>query len=140
MVPITASMSPPTTPVFVYGTLRKGHHNWRAILAPVTGVEAKTARAAYTMRSWGNFPAVYAGGGTSILGEVFDVPDDILARLDELEGRPTWYKREEVEVVAERGGSGGARMAWMYIMPGLKNDVRGEAIDSGDWNDHVANN
>jgi gamma-glutamylcyclotransferase (GGCT)/AIG2-like uncharacterized protein YtfP len=119
------------TTVFVYGTLRTGHGNWRGILAPYVGINA-TTKPEYTMRSWGGFPAVYDNGEHSITGELFYVEDDTLEQLDRLEGHPNWYKREEIEVTDNEGQ---VVVAWMYVMP--KSKTQGEIVENGNWNDHV---
>ncbi len=120
-----------TTTVFVYGTLRTNHSNWRNFLAPARGVTATTAPK-YTMREWGGFPAVYANGETAITGEIFAADHETLTHLDRLENHPNWYKREEIEVTDSDGNT---VTAWMYVMPQSK--TQGEVIESGDWNDTI---
>jgi gamma-glutamylcyclotransferase (GGCT)/AIG2-like uncharacterized protein YtfP len=66
---------------------------------------------------------VRAGEG-AIVGELYEVDDDTLRRLDRCEGAPSFYRREEVEL--EDGGR-----AVTYT---LREEVRGRAIvRGGDW-------
>ena len=39
-----------------------------------------------------------------VKGEVYEVSNEILKRVDELEGHPTVYKRERIKVVMEKSG------------------------------------
>jgi gamma-glutamylcyclotransferase (GGCT)/AIG2-like uncharacterized protein YtfP len=58
------------------------------------------------------------GAGT-VQGEVFEVPDDVLVRLDKVEGVPDWYRREKVDGM------------WVYIFNQALGDAR--EIASGIW-------
>ncbi len=83
--------------VFVYGTLKRGFANdWFLERARLLG-EART-EARYTMRSLGEFPGVIEGGETAITGEVYEVSDEQLARIDQLEGHPDFYRRQMITV------------------------------------------
>ena len=122
--------------VFVYGTLREGHGNNRLIPQDVTGEDATTDDD-FVMTAYSGFPAVYLpqheDEGTIITGEVYEVDDATLERLDGLEGHPHWYKRQQVLVRMENGRSG---YAWIYIMQGER---QGPVIESGDYNNQHAN-
>jgi gamma-glutamylcyclotransferase (GGCT)/AIG2-like uncharacterized protein YtfP len=119
------------TTIFVYGTLREGSGNWRGLLAPLKGKEAKTNQK-YRMLSYGGFPAVYKveENGVQITGELFVIDDPTLERVDLLEGNPTWYNREEIKVTTK---SGEEVVAWMYIMPDDGYASTKSEIPSGDW-------
>ncbi len=119
--------------VFVYGTLRTGQRNWQALLSPQRGTSATTA-SCYTMRCVGNrssggYPILECGGSTTICGEVFEVDDTTLRAVDQLEGHPDWYCREEVTV---RLLDGHDARAWIYLMPEGQYP-EAEVVESGDW-------
>jgi gamma-glutamylaminecyclotransferase len=105
--------------VFVYGTLKRGHGNNRLLTGSEFVGEAETDPALYMAN--GGIPFVWTEGGPlhRVKGEVFRVDDAVLARLDRLEGHPTNYRREEVEVLL-----GEQRVtACIYLYPHL--DRRG---------------
>lgn len=121
--------------VFVYGTLKKGHGNWKWFLDrdDVDYLGRHVARGPYVMRDLGYFPAVVrhddmAGDLVNpIVGEVYRVPAEVLDALDVLEGHPDWYKREQIPTPW--------KMAWMYFMPGAECDsYEDDVIESGCWN------
>jgi gamma-glutamylaminecyclotransferase len=94
-------LSPPTGPtlarVFVYGTLRAGERNHRLLEGAEFVGQARTAPC-FRMVDLGSFPAIVGDGSTPIEGEVYDVDDAMLARLDELEGHPRFYTRTRIEL------------------------------------------
>jgi len=110
--------------VFVYGTLKHGHPNHRLLRdgRAVFGGEDQIAGA---MHDLGGFPAVHLGVSDVVHGEVYTVDEPTLARLDRLEGHPSFYQRTRV-----RMSSG--RIAWAYVMePGPLAAKR--RISSGRW-------
>ena len=62
------------------------------------------------MISLGWFPGVCVVGNDQIQGEVYHIDDETLARLDHLEGHPSFYERKLVWL--HDGTS-----AWCYILP-----------------------
>ena len=106
--------------VFVYGTLRKGaSNNWRMEEADFLG-EARVRGDLWKV-DW--YPGVILSGKGAVLGEVWEVSDEILKELDEFEGSE--YRR--VKVMAE----GGANEVWIYEWLG---DPEGlTKVESGDW-------
>ncbi len=116
--------------VFVYGSLMRGFGNHPLIEAGTFEGEACTAAATYRMHDLGAFPGVRPAPGTPgrsgerIRGEVYSVDDDGLAALDRLEGHPTFYRRQRVQLAD-------GREVWMYI---LQHRERGMPIvPAGDW-------
>lgn len=81
--------------VFVYGSLMKGFGN-HGLLQDSAFVSPASIKG-YSLYSLGAFPAAVRGlGQSTILGEVYEVDDATLARLDRLEGHPTFYERQQV--------------------------------------------
>lgn len=128
--------------VAVYGTLRAGFGN-HALLgdAPLVGV-GRTEREFIMLT--GGFPVCLVPENaqlrpTKVTVEVYDIsassaPDAILRRLDNLEGHPDWYRREEVHITLD---SGEPCTAQMYIMPGNHEDFpRWQMVPHGDWAAH----
>jgi gamma-glutamylcyclotransferase (GGCT)/AIG2-like uncharacterized protein YtfP len=78
-----------------------------------------------------NLPYVIRGERVSpIRGEVYAVNGKTLEALDRLEGHPTLYRRENVDVLI---GDGRPLRAWVYFYP----ERRGTLIESGNYGDDV---
>lgn len=108
--------------VFVYGTLKKGFYNHRLL----NGYEPKQAKApGINLYEGSSYPFAKRGPGTAI-GEVYEVDDQTMNRLDRLEGHPSFYKREETKVFCE----GEFEEAWIYLYPDADKYPR---IDDGEW-------
>lgn len=110
--------------VFVYGTLKSGHHNNILLenaeyLGPATTVSNN-----YTMYHLGSFPGVKEGGTDSISGEVYAVDDTELSRLHRLEGHPTFYKAMNTQVKLINKTINGYMSAFMYIYQGNSNNIK----------------
>jgi len=99
--------------VFVYGSLKQGYGNHTLLETSELVSEGKTVDDDYTMLSLGGFPGVLLQGTTRILGEVYEVTDEVFQRLDRLEGFPSFYNRKEIEVEQEHGD---VVSAWMYFL------------------------
>lgn len=136
--------------VFVYGTLRRGHCNHsylRGDAATFIG-DARTYDSNYRLflhRELG-FPFVLddaphgAATGVPILGELYAVSTATLhAKLDSLEGHPTYYRRRRVAVLLY--GTNLVYLAWMYVLEdgqtirdALDNPTAFPLIAEGDYN------
>ena len=112
--------------VAVYGSLRKLMGNHRLLEGQeFLGTTKITGLSMY--RYCNGYPAcVLDGGENTIITEVYSVDDECFARLDMLEGYPSFYNRSQVWT--ELG------LAWVYHM---SEDGVGDAplIPSGDWVD-----
>ena len=87
------------TRIFVYGTLRQGFGNYERFLTDSKFVGNAQTVNNYTMFKSG-IPFVNPNiASYPIVGEVYDVTDEVLARLDRLEGHPDWYYRKVIPVV-----------------------------------------
>lgn len=118
--------------VFVYGTLLTGEHNNCIMSSGYYGQANKLGEDSingFKMYSLGGFPAIIPGQQEDwIIGEVWEVDEEVFESLDALEGYPTMYNR--VQVITEYG------QAWVYTMT-VAND-RWHPIESGSWKQHKA--
>ena len=108
------SMSGSRFKVFVYGTLKRGQPNHHWLSEPENGIQTFLGKA----RSANKFPLVIAsrynipylldlpGTGNNIAGEVYEVDEKMLGKLDELEDHPRYYERrlEQVTMVEDNKG------------------------------------
>ena len=117
--------------MFVYGSLRKGFGNHYLLERSNYLGEALTD-AAFTMLHLGGYPGVVRAGSTQILGEVYEVDDKTLSRLDRLEGHPSFYRRTPIRVTE---GSNADR--WQdvetYLLPTDWLSTQKTVVESGDW-------
>lgn len=81
--------------LFVYGTLMQGEDNAAAIAGGRLLGSART-RAAYTLVHLGAYPALLAKGDAAIAGELYEIDEPLLERLDELEEHPHLFRRGPV--------------------------------------------
>ena len=102
--------------VFAYGTLKNGfyfHDEYLGGDKSVFGGPARTTNE-YTLYVDGMPHMVREAGEHGVKGELYEVDDDVLAKLDSLEGHPVVYKREIIEVLDETGNK---TLAWSYLRP-----------------------
>jgi gamma-glutamylcyclotransferase (GGCT)/AIG2-like uncharacterized protein YtfP len=87
------------TYLFVYGSCKRGRHN-HGVLAGQRFVAAARTEALYRLHDCGPYPCLVDApeGGRPVLGEVYEVDAEALARLDELEGAPDYYRRGPVRL------------------------------------------
>ena len=112
--------------VFVYGTLRKGEVNHNVLgNSPLVGVFRTEPR--FTLHAMRWFPAMVAGGSTSVVGEVYEVEARTLWEIDRLEGHPSYYQRRHI--LLDDG-----QTVQAYLMP-AEGACDYPVIDSGDWLD-----
>jgi len=104
--------------VFVYGTLRKGFYNHR-LLENATFSDTGSA---YGVRLYdvGPFPAVLptSDGKGAVHGELYEVDDETLTRLDRLEGVPHLFRRELVWCDYDHESDYEELYAWVYLWNG----------------------
>ncbi|WP_333785375.1 gamma-glutamylcyclotransferase family protein [Thermocrinis sp.] len=111
--------------VFVYGTLRNGEVRHGALQnCEFVGLAYAEG---YDLYLISDFPGMVPGSGR-VVGEVYRVSEDILQRLDWIEGVPSLYRRELIKVKLETGED---LETYTYI---YNNSVNGlKKIPSGDW-------
>jgi gamma-glutamylcyclotransferase (GGCT)/AIG2-like uncharacterized protein YtfP len=109
--------------VAVYGSLKKGFGNHRLLTnAEYLGVDKIDG---WDMYGLGGFPGIVAGEG-SIHIEVYKVDDEEMARLDMLEGYPSFYDRKQVST--QHGD------AWVYFLATPENYIDTCAVvPTGRW-------
>ena len=85
------------TAIFVYGTLQRGQRNHKVLLRQQFLGAAQTLPR-YRLYNCGRYPGLVDDpeNGISIQGEVWEVSDDVLNKMDEYEGVPTLYSRRQV--------------------------------------------
>jgi gamma-glutamylaminecyclotransferase len=89
-----------TTPLFVYGTLRRTGAN-HALISAATFVDVATTVERYALFVDDIPYLAPAPPVHRVRGEVYAVDAAMLAEIDRLEGHPTWYERRPVRVVLE---------------------------------------
>uniref|UniRef100_A0A2M4AQA8 Gamma-glutamylcyclotransferase family protein n=1 Tax=Anopheles triannulatus TaxID=58253 RepID=A0A2M4AQA8_9DIPT len=113
--------------VFVYGTLKQGepNHHWLTDVAngkaSFVGRGTTVTRYPLVIGSRYNIPFLLdvPGRGHQVRGEIYDIDDRMLARLDVLEDYPRLYERRpEAIQSAEKGGGGTAEVVscWIYLL------------------------
>lgn len=110
--------------LFVYGTLKRKFHNNRLLVDQQFIGEATTWNN-YVMRREG-IPFVYKSSqaycgddvieGSQINGELYSVDDEALSRIDRLEGHPSWYCRDVVNIYLHKKDGMWSGQAWLYFM------------------------
>lgn len=110
--------------IFVYGTLLKGEAN-HDLLQGVKYLYTASTEPAFRLLNMGSFPAMTEGGESSVTGEVYEVPMEVLRDLDRLEGHPDWYERKQIRLT-------NGELVQAYIMP-INQALGRPEIGSGNW-------
>lgn len=113
--------------VFVYGTLRQGGR--RALPELFLGARfVGRAQVRGWLYDFGAYPGlVLDEAGGLATGEVYELDDEILLRLDEIEA-PAFYERKQVAVNLDNQ----SRRCWLYE-PRIELYPQRSLISSGDW-------
>jgi len=121
--------------VFVYGSLKRGQSNafmmeGAQFVAPARSVQC------WRLVALPHYPAlVREEGPCRITGEVWEVPETMMAELDRFEEVPVLYTRQEIEVELEgQEGRTADRllMAHAYFMPAVL-AAAGRELREGRW-------
>ena len=98
--------------VFVYGTLKRGFgNNGFLINQKFIGVGCTRNKFALYKDS---LPYLVDKPETPIGGEVYEVDNETLERLDSLEGHPNWYRRKKILVCIP--STGNCVECWAYFL------------------------
>lgn len=125
-----------TVLLFVYGTLRSpgrrpaaDTYNHEQIADFVLSARPAILDGA-VLHDFRQYPGIAPGQG-SVVGEVFELPEDALVETDRIEGHPYRYTRR---LETARLVSGGSVEAWVYWAPPSQTS-EAPTITSGDWFD-----
>lgn len=111
--------------VAVYGSLRKGLHNHKALGSSEFIGEGVVK--GFGMYSLGMYPALSREGKkTPVVVELYEVGTMTMTRLDNLEGFPSYYTRKMCPVQV----NGETIPAWVYYMDRALEE---EFVEGGDW-------
>lgn len=119
--------------VFVYGTLRRDEYNHRLMLkAKIRSTKCWTNGRLYDTGF--GYPAMVQDPAGRVYGELYQVTEEQLAALDDLEGYRgaggnNEYERVRQAVYTEQG----EETAYVYVYPPQKAMELGQEIISGDW-------
>ena len=120
--------------IFVYGTLKQHQPNFAIIKNGVfCGVGRLPKSNNFRMVSMGSFPALIEAGNNTpqeINGEIWDVDDESFKNVDYLEGYPTFYAREQFNILdsADR-----EHTCWTYFIPDELSTKELTSVDNGTW-------
>lgn len=83
---------------FVYGTLKRGFRN-HVLLTDALMIQEATTRPSYRLYDFGPYPClVHDKNGVGVRGEIYEIDEKTLARLDRLEGNGVLYQRDTIEL------------------------------------------
>jgi gamma-glutamylaminecyclotransferase len=115
--------------LFVYGTLKRGHR-LHAYLEMARFVGEASTGPGYALYRIEWFPAMVADPeAAGVSGELYEVDDELLARLDEVESAPYVFRRAPITLQTSDGMS--EVEAYLYQRP----VARLTRIESGSWSD-----
>jgi gamma-glutamylcyclotransferase (GGCT)/AIG2-like uncharacterized protein YtfP len=99
--------------LFVYGTLKRGHTNHSLLNEARYLCDASTDNN-YTLFV-GGLPCLVEAAGKGAVGELYEIDEGTLYKLDRLEGHPRFYERKTITVYET--DSGHEVKAYAYIYP-----------------------
>lgn len=137
--------------LFIYGSLLRDCRN-HPHLDGATFVDRTQRRREYRLLDLIGYPGLVPGGLTAVLGELYDVDDALLERLDRFEGVPHLFERRPVALAPRLrialatsiasahsfGAEGIEDVAEAYFYA-RSDEARATTISSGDWRSHHAN-
>lgn len=110
--------------LFVYGTLLRGERAHHLLAGARFVAEVQTQAAFELVEMDGGYPALVAGGGTAVSGEIYEIDERLVPLLDDFEDVPELYRRSLRTV--------GGHECWVYELPSRHATGR-PRIASGDW-------
>ncbi|KAJ8704459.1 hypothetical protein PYW07_011647 [Mythimna separata] len=122
-----------THKIFVYGTLKRGEPNYYWLTDKENGVgkfvsDGRTkTRYPLIIATKYNIPFLLykPGSGHNVMGEIFEVDDTMLSKLDILEDHPKYYIREidEIMVADAEGKNQESMKCWVYFLKNFKEEL-----------------
>jgi gamma-glutamylcyclotransferase (GGCT)/AIG2-like uncharacterized protein YtfP len=117
--------------IFIYGSLRRGSANAMSKRFPASKFVAE-ATIGGRLYDLGEYPGLVIGASNSrVIGEVYEVDDDLLIKLDEFEAS-TKYLRRQVEISFDDHVETG----WTYEPDSAFHSFQ-TLITSGDWMEYA---
>ena len=112
------------SPLFVYGSLKRGFRN-HSVIADLEFLGGASTAPGYRLVLRGDYPALVAGGRGAVQGELYRVEPRHWPALDLFEGCPELYQRGQIEL-------DDASRAWAYLIrPQQARDA--SEISGGIW-------
>lgn len=112
-----------------YGTLRQGEGNYSRLVARAEGAtfEGQRTLPGYKMFSFGGFPFVVPSNNQddTIIVELFDIPDELIARSIHQMEIGAGYGVDEITLEDQ--------VYWLYIYPSERDYGRFPQVTDGDW-------
>jgi len=112
--------------IFAYGALRRGQCNHDLLAASEACGPART-RIGYQLFDLGAYPGMTHEADGQVVGELYLVDDQTLARIDALEEHPDSYRRERIHL-------DDGREVWAWLLP-IDDVAAAQRVESGDWLD-----
>lgn len=97
--------------LFTYGTLQRGQHN-HGFLKGAKYLGKGSTGPGFRLVMKGLPYLLEDPDGEGCYGEIYEITNLQLKRIDFLEGHPDWYERKKISVFVD----GDAVEAWAYIM------------------------
>ena len=97
--------------IFVYGTLKKGYPNHDAFCRNATRIIPYKIKGTMYDTKMG-FPAIQLKGNYDIYGQIITVPLEDLPNFDYLQGVPSFYQRQTIEITIDNK----REKAYVYTM------------------------
>lgn len=115
--------------IAVYGSLRMGHGNHRALLSSSKKLITEIVNIPFEMISLGGFPGLVPSEiNNDITIEVYEVSDDTYRRIEQLEGFPRFYQKATIPT--SEGNNE------IYVLENERYRNGFERIENGDWNSY----
>lgn len=116
--------------VFVYGALRSGaSHAWRMKDSALVGA----ASVAGTLVKIDWYPGLVLGGESEVVGEVYEVSEEVLAELDLFEGVSGEERKGEYARVSAKVSLSDGSMRECLIYEWLLGVAGYQVVANGDW-------
>ena len=115
--------------VAVYGSLRKGMYN-HSLIEDAKYLGKYETKPAYSMYAVSTYPGIKANGHTSITMEVYEVDDDLLELVDQLEGYSSKRKHNDFYNRVTVNTPYGLAYTYLYV-PEIPEGA--EQVQEGDW-------